>query len=48
MPSGSPDARASHAHLRRLRRLVAQTGEVVYLDALPPHLLPWRALPHAA
>ncbi|MEU6032002.1 BTAD domain-containing putative transcriptional regulator [Streptomyces tauricus] len=40
--------REAHAYLRRLRRLVAQTGEVVYLNALPAHLLPWRALPHAA
>lgn len=40
--------REAHAYLRRLRRLMAQTGEVVYLDALPPHLLPWRALPDVA
>ncbi|TMU98308.1 hypothetical protein FGK60_11005 [Streptomyces sp. DASNCL29] len=40
--------REAHAHLRRLRRLVAQTGEVVFLNTLPAHLLPWRALPHAA
>ncbi|MFD4785820.1 BTAD domain-containing putative transcriptional regulator [Streptomyces sp. NPDC058459] len=40
--------REAHAYLRRLRRLVAQTGEVVFLNALPAHLLPWRTLPHAA
>lgn len=40
--------RDAHAYLRRLRRLVAQTGEVVFLNALPAHLLPWRALPYAA
>ena len=40
--------REAHIYLRRLRRLAAQTGEVVFLDALPAHLLPWRALPHAA
>jgi hypothetical protein len=40
--------RQAHAHLRRMRKLAARTGEVVYLDLLPLHLTPWKKIPQVA
>ncbi|MFI7294560.1 BTAD domain-containing putative transcriptional regulator [Streptomyces sp. NPDC050121] len=40
--------RQAHAYLRRMRKLAARTGEVVYLNALPLHLTPWRGIPQVA
>jgi DNA-binding SARP family transcriptional activator len=40
--------RRAHAYLRRMRKVAARTGEVVYLSTLPVHLTPWKGLPQAA
>ncbi|SEP93436.1 Transcriptional regulatory protein, C terminal [Streptomyces sp. yr375] len=40
--------RQAHTYLRRMRKLAALTGEVVYVDTLPAHLTPWRYIPQAA